>query len=84
LLESARRTVSLDSAAACRRGGAPQHYPEEAERIRVLLDNLSTHSPAAPYDRFAPAEARHILSRIEFHFTPNHASWLNVVEIESA
>jgi DDE superfamily endonuclease len=58
-----------------------EHYPD-AEQIRVVLDNLSTHSQAAPYERFAPAEARRILSRIEFHFTPKHASWLNMVEIE--
>jgi hypothetical protein len=57
------------------------HYPE-AEIIRVVLDNLSAHSPAALYKRYAPAEARRILSRLEFHFTPKHASWLNMVEIE--
>ena len=58
-----------------------EHYPD-AERIRVVLDNLSAHSAAALYQRFAPDEARRILSRIEFHFTPKHASWLNMVEIE--
>jgi transposase len=58
-----------------------EHYPD-AERIRVVLDNLSTHTPSALYDRFEPAEARRILSRLEFHFTPKHASWLNMVEIE--
>jgi hypothetical protein len=47
-----------------------------------VLDNLSTHTPAALYERFEPAEARRILSRLEFHFTPKHASWLNMVEIE--
>jgi transposase len=57
------------------------HYPE-AERIRVVLDNLSAHSAAALYQTFAPEEARRILSRLEFHFTPKHASWLNMVEIE--
>jgi hypothetical protein len=57
------------------------HYPE-AERVRVVLDNLSAHSASALYQRFAPAEARRILSRLEFHFTPKHASWLNMVEIE--
>jgi transposase len=67
--------------AECMRDLVDEHYPE-AERIRVVLDNLSTHSPAALYERFAPAEARRILSRIEFHFTPKHASWLNMVEIE--
>jgi hypothetical protein len=57
------------------------HYPE-AERIRVVLDNLSAHSASALYQRFPAAEARRILSRLEFHFTPKHASWLNMVEIE--
>jgi transposase len=48
----------------------------------AVLDNLSTHTPSAVYERFEPAEARRILSRLEFHFTPKHASWLNMVEIE--
>jgi transposase len=57
------------------------HYPE-ADRIRVVLDNLSAHSASALYQRFPAAEARRILSRLEFHFTPKHGSWLNMVEIE--
>ncbi|CCV15092.1 transposase (fragment) [Mesorhizobium sp. STM 4661] len=57
------------------------HYPE-ATRIRVVLDNLSTHSPAALYQALPPSEARRILGRLEFHYTPKHASWLNMVEIE--
>src|SRR3982750_3893272 len=56
-------------------------YPD-AECIRVVQDNLSTHSPGALYEAFAPAEARRILRRLEFHYTPKHASWLNMVEIE--
>jgi len=67
--------------AACMRDLVDEHYPE-AERIRVVLDNLSAHSAAALYQAFEPAEARRILGRIEFHFTPKHASWLNMVEIE--
>ncbi|MBA3464835.1 MAG: IS630 family transposase [Deltaproteobacteria bacterium] len=67
--------------AECMRDLVDEHYPD-AERIRVVLDNLSAHSAAALYKRFAPEEARRILSRIEFHFTPKHASWLNMVEIE--
>jgi transposase len=67
--------------AECMRDLVDEHYPE-AERIRVVLDNLSAHSQAALYQRFAPEEARRILSRLEFHFTPKHASWLNMVEIE--
>jgi len=60
---------------------ADVHYPN-AERIRVVLDNLSTHSPGALYETFPPEEARRILRRLEFHYTPKHASWLNMVEIE--
>ena len=57
------------------------HYPD-AECIRVVQDNLSIHSAGALYQAFAPAEARRILRRLEFHYTPKHASWLNMVEIE--
>jgi hypothetical protein len=67
--------------AACMRDLVDEHYPEAA-RIRVVLDNLSAHSAAALYQAFEPAEARRLLSRLEFHFTPKHASWLNMVEIE--
>lgn len=67
--------------AICMRELVDDHYPD-AERIRVVLDNLSTHTPAALYETFAPDEARRILRRIEFHYTPKHASWLNMVEIE--
>ena len=57
------------------------HYPQ-ADVIRVVLDNLSTHSAGALYEAFAPEEARRVLRRLEFHYTPKHASWLNMVEIE--
>lgn len=67
--------------AACMRELADVHYPE-AERIHVVLDNLSTHSEAALYQSFSPDEARRILRRIELHHVPKHASWLNMVEIE--
>ena len=67
--------------AECMRDLVDEHYPE-ATCIRVVLDNLSTHSAAALYKAFTPEEARRILRRIEFHFTPKHASWLNMVEIE--
>jgi len=67
--------------AECMRDLVDEYYPE-AERIRVVLDNLSAPSADALYHAFDPAEARRILSRIEFHFTPKHASWLNMVEIE--
>jgi transposase len=67
--------------AECMKDLVDVHYPD-AKRIRVVLDNLSTHSPGALYERFTPAEARRILDRLEFHYTPKHASWLNMVEIE--
>src|SRR6195256_4485822 len=57
------------------------HYPDAA-CIRVVQDNLSTHSAAALNEASPPAEARRILRRLEFHYTPKHASWLNMVEIE--
>lgn len=57
------------------------HYPA-ATTIRVVLDNLSTHTAAALYETFPPEEARRILRRLQFHYTPKHASWLNMAEIE--
>lgn len=57
------------------------HYPE-AEIIKVVLDNLNTHNPSALYEVFEPAEARRIISKLEFHYTPAHGSWLNIAEIE--
>jgi len=67
--------------AQCMRDLVDIHYPD-AEIIRVVQDNLSTHSAGALYQTFPPAEARRILRRLEFHHTPKHASWLNMVEIE--
>jgi hypothetical protein len=58
-----------------------EHYPQ-AEKVRVVLDNLNTHTPASLYKAFEPEEARRLLRRLEFHHTPRHASWLNMVEIE--
>lgn len=54
----------------------------DAIRIRVVLDQLNTHNPAALYEVFEPAEARRLLDRLEFHYTPKHGSWLNMAEIE--
>jgi transposase len=67
--------------AACMRELTDVHFPV-AERIRVVLDNLSTHSSGALYQAFPAAEARRVLRRLEFHYVPKHASWLNMVEIE--
>ena len=47
-----------------------------------MLDNLSTHTAGALYQAFPPAEARRLLNRLQFHYVPKHASWLNMVEIE--
>jgi hypothetical protein len=60
---------------------ADVHYPD-ARKIRVVVDNLNTHTPAALYEAFPPEEARRILRRLEFHHTPKHGSWLNMAEIE--
>jgi len=57
------------------------HYPD-AEKIVLVMDNLNTHNPGALYERFTPAEAHRISNRIEWHYTPEHASWLNMAEIE--
>ena len=54
----------------------------EAEKIIVVLDNLNTHTPSAFYLAFEPEEARRLVNRFEFHFTPKHGSWLNMAEIE--
>jgi transposase len=69
--------------AACMRDLTDLHFPK-AERIRVVLDNLSTHTAGALYQAFPPAEARRVLRRLEFHYVPKHASWLNMAEIEIA
>jgi len=57
------------------------HYPL-AETIRLVVDNLNTHTPAALYEAFVPAEAHRIARKLEWHYTPKHGSWLNMVEIE--
>ncbi len=60
---------------------ADEHYPE-AEVITLVMDNLGTHTPGAFYERFEPAEAKRILDRFEFVFTPKHGSWFDMAEIE--
>jgi hypothetical protein len=57
------------------------HFPE-AERIVLVLDNLNTHTPAALYQAFPPAEAWRIQQKLEWHYTPLHGSWLNIAELE--
>lgn len=58
-------------------------YPQ-AVMIRVVLDNLATHTKGALYEAFNPAEARRLAQKLEFHFTPKHGSWLNAIELEFA
>jgi DDE superfamily endonuclease len=74
------RRTAVDFAARMREL-AEVDFPS-AERIRVVLDNLSTHTPGSLYEAFPAPEAQRILRRLEFHFTPRHASWLNMAEIE--
>lgn len=58
-----------------------ERYPE-AIKVRLVLDNLNTHTTASLYQAFEPHQARRLAERIEFHYTPKHGSWLNVAEIE--
>jgi hypothetical protein len=67
--------------AGCMRDLVDIHYPD-ADRIRVVMDNLSTHKAGALYEAFPPTEAHRVLQRLEFHYRPKYASWLNMVEIE--
>jgi hypothetical protein len=67
--------------ATCMKELVDVHFPH-AQLIRVVLDNLNIHTPAALYDAFPPDEARRILRKLEFHYTPKHGSWLNMAEIE--
>ena len=59
------------------------HFPQ-AEVIRLVVDNLNTHSKASLYAHFPPEEAHRIARKLEFHYTPKHGSWLDMAEIELA
>jgi transposase len=59
------------------------HFPE-VDVIRLVVDNLNTHTPAALYETFRPEEARRLTRKLEFHYTPKHGSWLNMAECEFA
>jgi DDE superfamily endonuclease len=69
--------------AQCMQDLVDVHFPQAAV-ISVVLDNLNTHTPAALYATFPPAEACRILRKLDFHYTPKHGSWLNMAEIEFA
>ncbi len=58
-----------------------RQYPE-ADRIRLVCDNLNTHGIGSLYEAFPPEQARRLASRLELHYTPKHGSWLNIAEIE--
>jgi hypothetical protein len=74
------RRTSLDFAEELR-SLVDEDYPE-AEVIVLITDNLNTHTPACLYQAFPPAEARRIAAKLEWHYTPEHGSWLNVAECE--
>jgi len=76
---TARRT-KIDFA-HCMKELVDVHFPQ-ADTICVVLDNLNTHTPGALYEAFPPQEARRIVRKLEFHYTPKHGSWLNMAEIE--
>jgi hypothetical protein len=78
---TARRTAQ--DFAHCMQDIVDHHFPK-AQVISVVLDNLNTHTPAALYETFAPAEARRILRKLDFRYMPKHGSWLNMAEIEFA
>jgi hypothetical protein len=63
------------------KGMLDQRYPQ-ATQVRLVMDNLNTHSAASLYEAFEPEEARRLARRLEIHYTPKHGSWLNVAEIE--
>jgi DDE superfamily endonuclease len=76
------RRTALDFA-YCMQELVDVHFPKAAV-ISVVLDNLNTHTPAALYEAFPAAEARRLLRRLDFRYTPKHGSWLNMAEIEFA
>ena len=79
-VEVTERKTSVDFARFLRVLGDGRYAG--AERVVLVCDNLSTHTPAALYEAFEPAEARRLAERFEWHYTPRHGSWLNVAEME--
>jgi hypothetical protein len=57
---------------------------EQARKVVLVTDNLNTHGPGCLYEAFAPAQARRIAEKLEWHYTPRHGSWLNMAEVELA
>ncbi len=58
-----------------------EHYPD-VPKVVLVMDNLKTHTPASFYEIFPPEQAKALIDRLEIHYTPKHASWLNIAEIE--
>jgi hypothetical protein len=79
-VEVTQRRTNQDFARLVK-GLLDERYPS-AEKVVLVCDNLSTHTTAALYEAFEPAEARRLVERLEWHYTPKHGSWLNVAEIE--
>lgn len=75
-----RRKTSVDFAQFLKQ--VSEVWYAQATRIVLVCDNLNTHTPAALYQAFPPAEARRLVQRFEWHYTPKHGSWLNVAEME--
>ncbi len=70
-----------DDFAFCMKELVDEYFPQ-AEKVKLVMDNLSTHTPGALYDTFSPEDARRITKKLEIHNVPKHGSWLNMVEIE--
>jgi hypothetical protein len=79
-VEVTERKTSVDFAKFLR-DLSDTYYPT-ATRIVLVCDNLNTHTPASLYETFKPAEARRLVERFEWHYTPKHGSWLNIAEME--
>lgn len=79
-VEVTERKTGTDFAHFIRRV-VDEQYPD-AEKVVLVMDNLSTHTPASLYKAFEPAEARRVCERLEWHYTPKHGSWLNMAECE--
>jgi len=79
-VEVTKRKTRVDYA-LCLKRLADEYFPHAA-RIVLVQDNLNTHHPCSLYEAFSPTEARRLIDRFEFHYTPKHGSWLNMAEIE--
>src|SRR5438552_5892645 len=80
-VKTTEQRTSVDFA-HCMRDLVDVHYVDAA-KIRVVMDNLSTHKAAALYEAFDAIEARRILRKLEFHYTPTHGSWPNLIQVEN-